>query len=92
VYTAVLESNCNEEVFLALASDFTTWEGIARIALEEHPQSKSTVELYDKNYDPNPMLYNVEKIKKMFGLEFKSEDEIRKHVKWNLEQSLKRVK
>jgi UDP-glucose 4-epimerase len=84
---AVLESNFNEEVFLALSKDFTTWERIARIALEEYPESASTIELYDKNYDPDPMLYSVAKIKEKFGLEFTGEEEMRKHVKWNLEQS-----
>jgi len=87
VYMALLESDLNEEVFLALSQDFTSWERIARIALEECPESTSTIELYDQNYDPNPMLYNVEKIKREFGLEFAGEDAIREHIRWNLEVS-----
>jgi UDP-glucose 4-epimerase len=92
VYMALLESDLNEEIFLALAADFTTWQRIAEIAIEECPGSKSTIELYDKNYDPNPMLYNVGKMKKTFGLEFSGEDEIRKHIVWNIGQSGKNVK
>jgi UDP-glucose 4-epimerase len=88
VYMAVLESDLNEEVFLALSGEFTSWERIARIALEECPDSRSTIELYDKSYDPNPMLYSVNKIKEKFGLAFSSDDELRRHIKWNLEQSL----
>jgi UDP-glucose 4-epimerase len=87
VYMAILERDLNEEVFLALSKDFTSWQRIAEIALEEYPQSKSTIELYDKGYDSDPMLYNVCKIKEMFGLEFTGEDEIRKHIRWNLTQS-----
>jgi UDP-glucose 4-epimerase len=88
VYMAVLEDDeINEEVYLALSKDFTSWERIARIALEEYPESRSTIELYDKNYDPDPMLYSVLKIKEQFGLEFSGEDTLREHVKWNLEQS-----
>jgi UDP-glucose 4-epimerase len=89
VYMAVLESDYNEEIFLALSSGYTTWERIARIAIGEYPESRSTVELYDKNYSANPMLYSVAKIKERFGLAFAGEDEIRMHVKWNLEESLK---
>jgi UDP-glucose 4-epimerase len=89
VYMAVLDSDCNEEIFLALAASFTSWQRIAEIALEEYPESKSTIELYDKGYGADPMLYGVGKIKEKFGLEFKGEDEIRNHVRWNLEQSFK---
>ncbi|MCL2037069.1 MAG: NAD(P)-dependent oxidoreductase [Oscillospiraceae bacterium] len=89
LYIALLESELNEEVFLALSSEFTSWQRIAEIALEEYPESKSTIELLDKNYGPEPMLYNVGKMKTTFGLEFKGEEEIRAHVKWNLEESLR---
>jgi len=86
VYAAVLESDLNEEVFLALASEHITWERIARIALEECPESKSQVEVEDKGWGSTPMMYNTDKIKRTFGLEFKGDAEIRKHVKWNLSQ------
>ncbi|MCL1866734.1 MAG: hypothetical protein FWF82_04925, partial [Oscillospiraceae bacterium] len=91
VYMAVLESDLNEEIFFAMSATFVSWERIAQIALEEYSKSTSTIELYDKNYDPNPMMFGVGKIKEYFGLEFAGEDEIRKHVKWNLEQSLKKI-
>ena len=92
VYMALLESDLNEEIFLALGCEYTTWERIARIALEEYPDSKSEIELYDKGWSSEGMLFNVNKIKQVFGLEFGGEDEIRKHVKWNLEQSVLEMK
>jgi UDP-glucose 4-epimerase len=87
VYMALLESNLNEEVFYALSKDFVTWERIAQIALEECPESRSTIELYDKGYGETPMMFSVNKVKETFGLEFGGEDEIREHIKWNLSQS-----
>jgi len=90
VYMALLESDCNEEIFLALSANFTSWERIAQIALEEYPESQSTIELYDKGWGSDPMLYGVGKIKEKFGLEFTGEDEIRKHIRWNLEESFKK--
>jgi UDP-glucose 4-epimerase len=89
-YAALLESDLNEEVFLALAADYVTWERIARIALEEYPASASAIELEDKGWSSEPLLYNVSKMKRVFGLEFTGEDEIRQHVKWNLDMALKK--
>jgi UDP-glucose 4-epimerase len=86
-YAALLESDLNEEVFLALAADFTTWERVAEIALEECPESASKIDLEDKGWDSTPMLYGVGKMKRVFGLEFTGEAEIRAHVKWNLEMA-----
>jgi hypothetical protein len=37
------------------------------------------------SWGDSPMGYNVGKMKRVFGLEFSGEEEIRKHVKWNLE-------
>ncbi|MCL2628446.1 MAG: NAD(P)-dependent oxidoreductase [Oscillospiraceae bacterium] len=88
VYADLLESDLNEEVFLALAADFITWERIAEIALEEYPKSTSVIEAEDKGWDSTPSLYGVDKIKTVFGLEFRGEDEVRAHMKWSLEDAL----
>ena len=87
VYADLLESDLNEEVFLALAAEFVTWERIAEIALEEYPESTSTIEAEDKGWDSTPTLYGVAKVKQVFGLEFQGEEEIRAHMKWSLENA-----
>ncbi|MCL1789541.1 MAG: NAD(P)-dependent oxidoreductase [Oscillospiraceae bacterium] len=92
VYMALLESDLNGEIFFALGDTYITWERIAQIALEEHPDSRSTIELYDKGYGETPMMFSVKKMKEVLGLEFTGEDAVRKHVKWNLEQSLEKMK
>ncbi|MCL2363607.1 MAG: NAD(P)-dependent oxidoreductase [Defluviitaleaceae bacterium] len=86
LYVALLESDLNEEVFLALAADFTTWERVAQIALEEYPASTSEIVVEDKGWGAEPLLYGVGKMERVFGLKFTGEDEIRAHVRWNLEQ------
>lgn len=91
VYMALLESDLNEERFHALGSDYITWKRIAEIAIEEYPESRSKIELYDKGYDEQPMMFNVTKIKETFGLEFSGEDAVREHIKWNLEQSINKT-
>ncbi|MCL2698261.1 MAG: NAD(P)-dependent oxidoreductase [Oscillospiraceae bacterium] len=87
-YVSLLESDLNEQVFLALAADYITWERIASIALEEYPQSASEIELEDKGWSSTPMMYGVGKMKRVFGLEFTGEDEIREHVKWNIKMAI----
>jgi UDP-glucose 4-epimerase len=91
VYMALLDSDLNEEIFFALSNSYIKWERIAQIALEEYPQSRSTIELYDKGYGETPMMFSVKKMKDILGLEFTGEDKVREHIKWNLEQSLKGV-
>jgi UDP-glucose 4-epimerase len=86
LYVKLLESDLNEEVFLALSANFTTWERIAQIALEECPSSPSQIVVEDKGWGADPMLYNVAKMERVFGLSFSGEEEIRKHVKWCLER------
>jgi UDP-glucose 4-epimerase len=85
LYAALLESDLNEEVFLALAVDHVMWERVAQIALEEYPGSTSVIEAADKGWGDSPMKYNVGKMKRVFGLEFSGEAEIREHIKWCLQ-------
>ncbi|MCL2070651.1 MAG: NAD(P)-dependent oxidoreductase [Oscillospiraceae bacterium] len=92
VYLALLESDLNEQIFFALSDTYITWERIAQIALEEYPESRSTIELYDQGYGETPMMFSVKKMKDVLGLEFTGESEVRKHIRWNLEQSLKLLK
>ena len=92
LYADLLESDQNEQVFLALSSDFTTWERVAQIALEEYPQSASTIACIDKGWNPAPNLYQVAKIKDVFGLDFHGEEEIRAHVRWNLQKAAERIR
>jgi UDP-glucose 4-epimerase len=47
LYLKLIESDKNEEVYLALGNIFTSWERIAEIAIEEYPGSKSEIVLND---------------------------------------------
>jgi UDP-glucose 4-epimerase len=91
VYLKLLESDKNEEIYLALGNVFTTWERIAEMTLEEYPQSTSPIIAEDKGWDDQtdkPLSYDVDKIKRDFGLSFDSQAELRTHVRWNLAQAL----
>jgi UDP-glucose 4-epimerase len=90
LYLKLLESDKNEQVYLALGNVYTTWERIAQIAVECYPQSKTEIALNDLHWSDVPVLYNVEKMKRDFDLSFDSQNDLRNHIKWNIDEALKR--
>jgi UDP-glucose 4-epimerase len=89
LYLKLVESDKNEEVYLALGNTFTPWEKIAQFALEEYPSSTSKIVLNDLGWGAEPMMFDVGKMQGDFGLSFDSQENLRKHIKWNLEQAVK---
>lgn len=88
IYAAVLESDCNEEVFYALGKNFISWYEIALMAKDMYPQSKSVITPTDEKGEE--YRYCVDKIEKYFGLSFDSGEDIKEHIRWNLDEALKR--
>ena len=87
LYLALLESEKNEEVYLALGNVFTTWEEIARMALALRPDSRARLVVEDKGWDAQPKLYDVGKMERNFGLSFDSQADLADHVRWNVEMA-----
>lgn len=81
IYSAALESDKNREIYFGLAQNWTSWEEIARYAIEI-TGSKSEIVLEDKGYGDQPYLFDLGKIKSEFGLAFDSTDAIRGHVEY----------
>jgi len=90
VYVKLLESDKSGEIYLALGNVFTSWEQIAKIALEFFPESKSEIVLNDLGWGAEPFLYNVKKMERDFGLSFDSQKDLREHIKWNVEEAVRR--
>jgi UDP-glucose 4-epimerase len=90
LYLKLLESDKNEETYLALGTVFTTWERIAEIALEYYPESKSKIALNDLGWSAELMMYNVKKMERDFGLSFDSRKDLKEHIKWNIDEAVKR--
>ena len=87
VYLRLLESDFNEEVFLALGNTWYSWEDIADTMLMYSPKSKSKVVLKDLGWGSDPMLFNVKKMENELGLSFDTRPELHEHIKWCLEQA-----
>ncbi|MDR0443529.1 MAG: NAD(P)-dependent oxidoreductase [Treponema sp.] len=90
LYIKLIESDKNGETYLALGNVFTTWERIAQIALECYPKSKSEIKLNDLGWGADPSLYGVKKMERDFGLSFDSRNDLRDHIKWNIDEAVKR--
>jgi UDP-glucose 4-epimerase len=90
LYLKLLESDKNGEVYLALGNVFTSWERIALTAKEFCPESGSEIVLNDLGWGVDPSLYCVKKMERDFGLSFDSQKDLREHIKWNMEEALKR--
>ncbi len=81
VYRAVLSSNLNNEIFYGLGRNFVTWEQIAKWAVK-YSKSKSKIKLIDKGWADSPNFYVVSKIKKYFGMSFRSTEKIKEHIRY----------
>jgi len=85
LYSAVLESDLNEEIFFGLGTEWISWKNIAERAIAMHPGTKAVIEEKDKGWSSSPFLFSLEKINKFFGLKFNGNDFIDEHIKWNLD-------
>jgi UDP-glucose 4-epimerase len=90
LYAELLESDKDGEIYLALGNVFTRWDQIAEIAIELYPESKSEIIFKDLNWSAEPVLYNVKKMERDFGLSFDSQSDLREHIKWNINEAVKR--
>jgi UDP-glucose 4-epimerase len=81
IYTAVLHSSVNRQVYFGLSQNFTSWEAIAKQAIAM-TGSKSRVVLEDKGYSDSPNLFDLSKIQREFDLAFDSTQTITEHLRY----------
>ena len=86
VYLKIIESDMNEEIFFALGNRFISWYEIALITKELYPESKSKIAATGEKEEPT--YYSVEKLKNVLGLSFDGMDDMREHIKWNIERAV----
>jgi UDP-glucose 4-epimerase len=79
VYSSVLGSTVNREVFTSLSPGFITWEQIARWAVEICG-SASEIVVEDKGLAPALITYDVSAIEREFGLKFDAAGHLREHL------------
>ncbi len=85
LYLKLVESDLNREVFLALGSRFISWLEIARMTLALVPTSRCRITASGE--DGEKSLYCVDKMKRVFGLNFDGMDDLEEHILWNLDRA-----
>ncbi|MDR3247825.1 MAG: NAD(P)-dependent oxidoreductase [Treponema sp.] len=86
LYLKLVESDLNREIFLALGQTYTHWEDIARWAVEMTPGTKTKISHPEGSEKKKPNHVNVDKIKRVFGLSFDAAEDLKDHMRWNLER------
>jgi UDP-glucose 4-epimerase len=81
IYSSVLHSDVNRQIYFGLAQDFASWEQIARDAVAL-AGSSSKVVVEDKGYSDTPNLFDLGKIEREFGLSFRSQPALTDHLKY----------
>jgi UDP-glucose 4-epimerase len=89
VYAKLVESELDEEIFLALGESFTSWAEIARMAIALVPETTSRVISPEGEIAQNPAHVKVDKLKRVFGLSFDTTAELREHIRWNIDRERK---
>ncbi len=79
IYLSVLTSNHDRQTFNALGSEFTTWEEIARMAIDRIG-SKSQVIVEDQGRASGGGQYDVSLIAQEFGFRFSAYELLKDHV------------
>ncbi|GHU21088.1 epimerase [Spirochaetia bacterium] len=89
IYLKLTESSLDREIFLGLGNTFTTWEEIAKWAIELTPGTKTKISYPAGEEKGKPNLVNVNKVKRLFGLSFDATEDLKDHIRWNLERERK---
>ena len=89
VYLKLVENDLNEEVFFALGQNFVSWYEIALMAKEMMPESESRIT--SPTQEKPHALYDVSKIQRTFGLAFDSREDLKEHIRWNLDMAKKKA-
>lgn len=87
LYGNLLESDLNEEVFLALGKKFVSWEQIAHWTKELAPESASEILVKKSGGDEKISYYNTRKMTDVFGLSFDGDEDLKAHIAWNVERA-----
>ncbi len=84
IYAKLLNSGCNEEVFLGLSENWVSWKEIAEKMIAFTPGSGSKIIEQDLGWADKPILFSVDKINDHFGLRFNSSEFLDEHILWCL--------
>ncbi|MBN1765167.1 MAG: NAD(P)-dependent oxidoreductase [Sedimentisphaerales bacterium] len=84
LYVAVLNSDVNRKTYFGLAPKFISWYAVAQEAVKQ-TGSKSRINLDDRGWSDDGLMWDVSDMKNDFGLESDPWDKIVEHVAYYIE-------
>lgn len=91
LYVKLVESDFNKETFMALGKKFVTWAEIAQTAIDL-AGSSSKVIISDPEESRKPSYYNAGKMERVFALSFQGDEDLKEHIRWNVERARRILK
>jgi UDP-glucose 4-epimerase len=84
LYVEVLHGRFNRRTYFGLSGNFTSWRAIAEQAVEM-TGSRSEIQVEDRGWEENGLVWDVSDMQKDFGLEFDAWDKIVEHLEYYIE-------
>jgi UDP-glucose 4-epimerase len=81
IYSEIIDASVNGKMYFGLGNRFITWESIANETVSLLG-SKSKIIIKDLGWPDKPALFDVEAIKRDFGLSFDSMHHIKEHIRY----------
>jgi len=85
LYVMLVESDLNEEIFMALGKKFVSWFDIAKLTAACVPGYMGNISVPKGEVKQTPRYYNVDKMEQYFGLRFDGDEDLMEHVQWNVD-------
>jgi UDP-glucose 4-epimerase len=85
LYLKVLDSGMNRKTYYGMSKRFVSWHDVARAAIEK-TDSRSEIQLIDKGWEENGLLWDVSDMRKDFGLEFDPWKKILEHLDYYIRE------
>ncbi|MBW7453432.1 NAD-dependent epimerase/dehydratase family protein [Paenibacillus sepulcri] len=88
LYVKLLESDFNNETFMALGKKFVSWAEIAQLAIDL-TGSSSKIIISNADEERKRSYYNASKMEIVFGLSFEGDEDLKDHIQWNIDRARK---
>jgi UDP-glucose 4-epimerase len=85
LYMKLVESDLNEQIFMALGTKFTSWADIAGIAATMSGGYTGRITPPEGEQKSASRMYGVKKMEYVFGLAFAGDEDLPDHIRWNLD-------
>ena len=84
LYIKILHGDVNRKTYFGVSKNFTSWYEIAEEAVKKC-DSESRILLEDKNWNDDPLMWDVSDMKEDFGLEFDPWEKIKEHLDYYIQ-------